>query len=79
MALLLKILLFSIILLFTGCDTIKKYLQTGDTFVETSSGDLYSCVADEKTCIKTCDILRKDGLKIKQTFKMSPDLCKIPE
>ena len=77
MGILRLIALSFILLLFSGCDTLNKYPPIGDTVIETPGGEKYSCVTDTKTCIKTCDMVRKDGLKIKQTFKMDPDICKI--
>ena len=77
MGLLLRVLILSMVL--TGCDTLNKYLPLGDTVVETPDGEKYSCVSDMKTCMKTCDVVRKDGLKIKQSYKLPTDVCSLPE
>jgi len=74
----LRLILVSLLFL-SGCEYIDKYLPKGDTVIETPDGEKYSCVSDMKTCMKTCDVVRKDGLKIKQSYKLPTDVCSLPE
>lgn len=70
------IVLSFILLLFSGCD-IAKNILAGDTVVETDDGKKTSCVTNMKTCMKECEIEHVPGVKVKQTYKLSEDVCKI--
>ena len=77
MGILRLIALSFILLLFSGCDTLNKYLPIGDTVIETDDGKKTSCVSNMETCMRECVTEHVPGVKVKQTFKMDPDICKI--
>lgn len=47
--------------------------------VETPDGEKIGCVQDLEACNEICDVQTKDGLKIKTTTKLKPEMCEADE